>query len=150
MIIFLDFDGVLHPRAPAGKFFVHLPRLEGVLRDFPAVELVISSTWRESKTLDDLREIFSPDFRDRVIGTTPVLDVEYPPGPAGSREKEIREYLFQEPDANRPWLALDDEAPLFNSDLPNLILCNSRIGMDDEVEKQLRKYLLSQGMGENI
>jgi hypothetical protein len=49
MILFLDFDGVLHPEydgqaAPADVVFCHLPRFEAVMRDHPEVEIVISST----------------------------------------------------------------------------------------------------------
>lgn len=49
MILFLDFDGVLHPQyedqvVPAYVAFCHLSRFERVMRDFPAVQVVISST----------------------------------------------------------------------------------------------------------
>ena len=44
MILFLDFDGVLHPVFPRkdrtdeeNQLFSCLPRLEGVLRDFPGM-----------------------------------------------------------------------------------------------------------------
>ena len=44
--MFLDFDGVLHPEydgqaTPADIVFCHLPRFEGVMRDYPKVEIVI-------------------------------------------------------------------------------------------------------------
>ena len=66
MILFLDFDGVLHPEysdraVPDEIAFCHLPRFEAVLRDFPNVEIVISSTWRYHLPLDALRERFSAD-----------------------------------------------------------------------------------------
>ncbi len=40
MILFLDFDGALHPEDhgqgdSSGQAFCHLPKLEGVLRDHP-------------------------------------------------------------------------------------------------------------------
>ncbi len=49
MILFLDFDGVLHPEydgqaTPADIVFCHLPRFEGVMRDYPKVEIVIRAT----------------------------------------------------------------------------------------------------------
>ena len=42
MILFLDFDGVLHPEydrqaAPADVAFCHLPRFEAVMREHPEV-----------------------------------------------------------------------------------------------------------------
>ncbi|MFZ3000646.1 MAG: HAD domain-containing protein [Undibacterium umbellatum] len=50
MILFLDFDGVLHPEPCYDKtqLFSCLPRLEAILRDFPTVQIVISSTWRKN------------------------------------------------------------------------------------------------------
>lgn len=94
MILFLDFDGVLHPEydgqaTPADIVFCHLPRFEGVMRDYPKVEIVISSMWREQFPLAALRARFSPDIAARSIGTTPVtprIDVQYLPA---RRETEI-------------------------------------------------------------
>ncbi|WP_374416067.1 HAD domain-containing protein, partial [Ectopseudomonas oleovorans] len=59
MILFLDIDGVLHPDPPQpDQRLRSLPRLVAILRDFPHVEVVISSLWREHLTLNQLREIF--------------------------------------------------------------------------------------------
>lgn len=138
MLLFLDFDGVLHPRSAGEHPFVHIPRIERVLRDFPLVQVVISSSWREVTPIQELQAIFSEDLRRRIIGTTPLVDIEYPPGPVGSREKEIRIFLDQAEFIGRKWLALDDEAPLFTPGCHNLILCNSLTGMDEAVEIELR------------
>ncbi|MDP1705841.1 MAG: HAD domain-containing protein [Sulfurimicrobium sp.] len=140
MLLFLDFDGVLHPRATK-NLLVHVPRIEGVLRDFPHVLTVISSSWREEIHLHEIQSMFSEDLRHRIIGTTPLVEIDYPPGPAGSREDEIQIYMAQPECADKQWLALDDEAPLFSPRCPNLILCNSLTGLDDEVERQLREKL---------
>jgi hypothetical protein len=47
MILFLDFDGVLHPAPQPGQGgeerFISLPLLEKVLRALPHVDVVISS-----------------------------------------------------------------------------------------------------------
>ena len=98
MILFLDFDGVLHPEydrqaAPADVAFCHLPRFEAVMRDHPEVEIVISSTWREQFPLDDLRARFSPDIAARIVGATPItprIDGKYLPA---RREGEILDWL---------------------------------------------------------
>lgn len=142
MVLFLDFDGVLHPRSTLENLFVHIPRIEKVLRDFPFVQVVISSSWREVTPLLELQEKFSEDLRSRVIGTTPLVDIDYPPGPVGHREEEILIYMAQSEFIGKPWLALDDEAPFFTAGCPNLILCNSLTGLDDEVERQLRDRLI--------
>jgi len=146
MLLFLDFDGVLHPRATR-NLLVHIPIIERVLRDFPHVQVVISSSWREETYPHEIQAMFSEDLRHRIIGTTPLIDIEYPPGPAGSREEEIRIYMAQPECAGKQWLALDDEAPLFSPGSPNLILCNSLTGLDDQVEHQLRERLSQSLLG---
>lgn len=43
MLIFLDFDGVLHDFGCAAKgLFCHAPRFAAVLRDHPNIEVVVS------------------------------------------------------------------------------------------------------------
>lgn len=142
MLLFLDFDGVLHPRATVENLFVHLPRFEGVLKDFPHVQVVISSSWREVTPFVELQEMFNEKLRDRIIGSTPLVDIEYPPGPVGHREEEIHIFMAQPEFIGQPWLALDDEAPFFTAGCPNLILCNSATGLDESVEAQLRDRLM--------
>lgn len=59
MILFLDFDGVLHPDAAflvkgrptlkaEGQLFMWAPLLVDVLADFPEVQIVLSTSWRVS------------------------------------------------------------------------------------------------------
>lgn len=141
MILFLDFDGVLHPRAPGKRLLCNLPRLEAVLREFEFVEVVIASTWREDMSFEQLQGLFSPDIRSRIIGITPVVEIEFPAGPHGSREKEIRLFLEQENYKDRSWLALDDEERLFSTGCANLVICPTLIGLDDDVEYKLRTRL---------
>jgi len=71
--LFLDFDGVLHPEPcfDRSRLFCQLPVLEAVLRDFPEVDIVISSSWRELLHLDDLKSLFSGDIAWRIVGVTP-------------------------------------------------------------------------------
>ena len=83
-IIFLDFDGVLHPDGIAK--FSRLPVLERFLVEMPDAEVVVSSTWREDHTLDQLRDIFSPPLRSRITGVTPSLDDGYD---LKKRKKEV-------------------------------------------------------------
>lgn len=141
MILFLDIDGVLHPRAPGPHLFSNLARLEGVLRDFEFVDVVISSNWREDMSLEQLQALFSPDIRHRIIGATPVIEIEFPAGPHGTREAEILWFLEQDGHKGRPWIALDDEEKLFTPDCANLIKCSTLIGLDENAEKTMRELL---------
>jgi len=65
-ILFLDFDGVTHPDGcRADDLFCQLPLIEGVLQRRPGVQVVISSSWRETRSLDVLRRYFRQDLRER-------------------------------------------------------------------------------------
>lgn len=129
MILFLDFDGVMHPRAAAGKYFTNLPRLEAVLRDFEFLNIVISSSWRETLGLEDIKSNFSEDLQNRIIGVTPIHDVDPFAEILGSRLGEVLSYLEQAGKQHASWLALDNEAPLYHPDCPNLIICNPLTGL---------------------
>jgi hypothetical protein len=139
-LLFLDFDGVLHPElASYEQLFCHVPRLEAVLRDFPEVEVVISSSWREHSTLDELRARFSPDIAARMVGMTPVLARETRSGPR--REREILAWLQSSGRTDEKWLALDDTEWLFERYRDRLIACSRFRGLDAEMERELRAAL---------
>jgi hypothetical protein len=83
-------------------------RFEAVMRDFPAVEIVISSTWREQFGLNALRAKFSPDIAARIIGTTPLAADALPPHMVEVREWEIATWLQRNHRQGEEWIALDD------------------------------------------
>lgn len=136
--LFLDFDGVLHPflARSSAEAFCHLPRLERVLREFPAVQIVIASTQREAVPLAHLAQQFSPNIAARIVGITPILEVRDAGDVAGSRHREILAYLRG---SNADWLALDDDASLFPSGCAELVLCDD--GFRDAEERALRTAL---------
>lgn len=148
MILFLDFDGVLHPwdpkiRQDETKMFYLVPQLERVLQNFPEVEVVISSSWREKYHLDKLRHLFSPEMRHRIIGVTPHTRFdELGRYPRGCRGQEIQQWLFEKQrDPNR-WLALDDLDWLFDEkSLKNVVLCASAHGLTEEKAAELSDRL---------
>lgn len=145
MILFLDFDGVLHPEPcyDDEQLFSCLPRLESVLRDFPAVQVVITSTWREKYSLSELRTFFSADIAVRIIGVTPGWqDIPEIVATMGyQRHAEIEGWLRQSGKPWFPWLAIDDKSYLFKPFLKNLIKTNSLIGIDADAENRLRQSL---------
>lgn len=146
LLIFLDFDGVLHPQydgqpTPVDVVFCHLPRFEAILRDFPTVEIIISSTWRYQFTLDELRARFSPDIAVRIIDATPKtehIDGNYLPA---RREGEILDWLAASGRESAPWIALDDASWQFQQHRDRLVACTWHIGMDDATELELRAAL---------
>jgi hypothetical protein len=144
--LFLDFDGVLHPEPGYSKdeLFCKLPLFEATIRDFPNVDIVISSTWRQTYEFVALQAIFSEDIGERVIGVTPnwndvaKLPLSILPY---RRQAEIEGWLRQSDQAWRPWLALDDRAYLFKPFQPNLVRCHPITGLVQETVLELRKKL---------
>lgn len=137
MILFLDVDGVLHPLlAHERKPLSCLPRLATVLRDFPEVQVVITSTWRLTRSLEDLRAIFPADLRGRVIGATAAPGYEPCPG---ARQYEALAWL-DDYDQAAQWIALDDYAPHYFSS-SRLVLCDHTTGFAEPEEQQLRERL---------
>lgn len=145
MLLFLDFDGVLHPEAadmpiPAEQVFCHLAALEQVLREFPQVIVVISSSWRETVEMSVLIGLFSEDIQPRIIGATPTGG----PDPYGaghiSREDEIRVWLFAHGGIEQVWVALDDLAHQIVLHRQRLVACDPRTGMDSRSFAQLREH----------
>ncbi|RZI44409.1 hypothetical protein EGT07_03035 [Herbaspirillum sp. HC18] len=141
MILFLDFDGVLHPFDHPAGVFVLLPDFERVMRDFRDVDIVISSAWRELHPLPALKSLFSPDIRRRIIGATPVFNgMDHP----YIREAEILAWLRETGRENEAWLAIDDTDWFFSPDCSNLVLVNPDTGFNDDTERALRRRLAAE------
>ena len=143
-LLFLDFDGVLHPDGIG--LFSNLGLFEQYLLAMPGVDIVISSTWRETESLDELRAYFAPALRDRIIGVTPTLEDGYDPG---GRQREIQAFL----DAagldhhNATWVALDDTALFFEDGYPHLILTDASKGFSESDGVKLREWYAGSGGG---
>lgn len=128
-ILFLDFDGVLH--GEHGPLFSRVSNLEHYLRLMPKLDIVISSTWRETHTLAQLQANFSQDIRSRIIGMTPVLPWN---DEVGTRQREIESYLAMHflDEESCSWRALDDIAWYFKPACPRLILVDPTTGFRDQ------------------
>lgn len=146
MILFLDFDGVLHPFAGVERDdgFAGWPRLQAVLDEHPHVDIVVSSSWRSISAAKWEQEV-PESLRARIVGCTPVikrpLRIRYPAGytPEPVRHLEILRYLKTTRQQGRSWVALDDDATLFPAGCQNLILCRDGFGHDEE--RALRELL---------
>jgi len=137
VIIFLDFDGVLHPigKSPGGlDNFNKLPLLEAWLREHDHVNVVISSSWRAIMSIDDMRQLFSIDLRERVIDVCP--DVSAQPQPFYWRLEEILAWVNKEGYEGQ-WLALDDAVGEFPEGFDRLVICESRVGITEDVISDL-------------
>ena len=148
MILFLDFDGVLHPdKAFFNKdLFTRLPLVESVLREFPDVEIVISSAWRLEVSARQLRKHFSDDIAPRIIGVTPnFLNLDPKAAIDGvqyyERHWECDAWLRANRPAGTPWMALDDRAYWFRPSCPNLMALQADVAFTADHVDELRRRL---------
>ena len=153
VIVFLDFDGVLHPDPclDATRLFENAPRLQLALCDFPQVVLVLSTAWRHSGTYEQLLVLLPEGLRQRVIGVTPNFS-EFPATAAlipYRRQAECLHWMWLNRMQDEAWLALDDRPSDFTPYCENLIACDPQSGFDAAVSARLRsalqRHFLSRG-----
>lgn len=147
MILFLDFDGVLHPAVRGKVPFCHTPLLWQILRACPEVKVVFSTSWRDAfdsvAMLDFVTCGGGEDLELRFIGATPNLEDE---GLCGRRDLEIQRWLNTNNHAG-PWLAIDDMVELFSIGHPNLYVCDGNRGLTDaDVVTIIEKIKLTVGV----
>jgi hypothetical protein len=145
-VVFLDFDGVTHPDTTSGPVFIQLPWIEGVLRAYPQVPIVLSTSWREGFSIDVLQSNFSPDISARILDVTPVLDwrarLHHPTLISQApRQAEIEAWLYANLTAAHPWVAIDDRPGWFEPGCRHLLFTNRRTGFTGADAEQLRQML---------
>jgi hypothetical protein len=134
-LLFLDFDGVLHP-CTAGTF-VYVDRFEAFMRKHPCVRVVLSTTWRIDHGWHDLLALFSADLRERFLGATPQLDDSL----KCVREQEIHSWLRTNACQHLDWAALDDDESLFSPFCPQLVRCETIRGLRAAQLEQIERKL---------
>ncbi|WP_215779861.1 HAD domain-containing protein [Paludibacterium sp. B53371] len=118
MILFLDFDGVLHPdavylekrgpvlRAP-GELFMWAGLLEDALAPHPDLKIVLSTSWVRFRSFSRTRKALPSRLQSRVIGATWHSRTDPVEWRELSRYQQIRRYLSRT--SPTEWLALDDD-----------------------------------------
>lgn len=135
-LLFLDFDGVLHPLDKIEvlhphKWFCWAPLLDEILEPWPDVQLVVHSSWRAEFDLSELRQLLGA-LAPRVTGCTSAL-----PKALG-----IAAVL----NASRPpvtaHVVLDDDARLAAHPGLNVIVCNSGQGLSSpDTQAEIKEWL---------
>ena len=133
-LLFLDFDGVLHPSHFAGEApFSRAPLLEETLALF-SPKIVISSSWRFTHNLEKLQKTVPAFISSLIIGATGAAVVGKHP-----RFTEIQNYLGGYGPAD--WKALDDSYWEFPNPCSRLIRCNPKTGINDRQILELSQWL---------
>ena len=133
-LLFLDFDGVLHPTHFAGESpFSRAHLLEETLAQF-APKIVVSSSWRFTHSLEKLQKTLPTTIGQLIIGATSSAIIGKHP-----RFQEIQNYLGGYGPVD--WRALDDSYWEFPSPCPKLIRCNPNTGITDRQILELNQWL---------
>jgi hypothetical protein len=145
VVLFLDFDGVLHSSddavldessrlVPSPKLFRWTPLLEEALSPYPEVRIVVSSDWRRLFDDDALVKLLGVRLGERFIGVVQCF--------GGSRRDEILE------EARRRelvcWLAIDDHPTVVKARKRDkrFIACAPEIGLSSPlVQRELQRKL---------
>lgn len=134
-LIFLDFDGVLHPVEPETQGlerFCWLPHLTQLLTGHEDVRIVVHSTWRYEYTDVELRVLLGPLGSQFVGGA-----------PRGPREQAIETVLLANKHVKHH-LVLDDAGNEFSGARVNLLLLDSQQGLSHRrVQHAIAQWLSS-------
>ena len=134
-LLFLDFDGVLHPTSvtESKPLFCREHVLQATLAGTDC-EIVISSSWRHHHIPQELLARLSPAIRVRVVGFTGNAHIGKWP-----RYQEIKNYLMD--NGNPSWRALDDSRNEFPPGCAQLLWCNPNRGIEGPQVTALNKWL---------
>lgn len=143
-MVFLDFDGVLHPVGepaldddfrllPNPRLFCYLPHLTDTLAPYPEVRIVVSSDWRRLFDDDTLQGCLG-ELGDRFVGVVDTF--------GGTRAEEIYAEVTRRGLVR--WLVLDDHPSVLEASMTDarFIACDPQLGLSStKTQADLRKKL---------
>lgn len=104
-LLYLDFDGVLHP-PQGGERFQHADLLAEVLEPYPQLKIVLSTSWVVLPGFFSAKERLTEALKARVIGSTFPPDMPEREFLEMPRGQQVFEDVLRRNPAG--WLALDD------------------------------------------
>lgn len=134
-ILFLDFDGVLHPSAEYRliRHLIWVPILARLLERQNDVQVVVHSTWRYDHTDSELKDLLGP-LGSRFVGSAP----------RGPRAQAIESVLSANKGVFTHHLVLDDQADDFAASKLTVLLLDGRVGISDPcAQLSLVEWLLA-------
>lgn len=142
-VIFVDFDGVLHPmgvsaleckdgvcRLTGHNLLRWAPLLWDLVAPYP-VDIVIHSSWRTCIHIDQLRDLFPPSMQKAVVGVTE----------GEGRHDSILQYADHY-NITR-YLVLDDAPEEFPPEYQHLVVCNENQGISGRRAQDLLRAFLA-------
>jgi hypothetical protein len=147
VILFLDYDGVLHPNevwldddnrpylAGAGELFMWMPRLMEILAPYPDLRIVLSTSWVSVLGFNRAKARLPLSLQAQVIGATwhssfkrdSEMSVWWS---RATRYQQIIRYVLRR--RVDDWIAIDDNA--FGWDVLHqrrLVLCDGDFGLSE-------------------
>lgn len=159
MLLFLDFDGTLHPlwtfertadgviALPyAGPLLVEAHTLERILQPYlHGIEIVLSTAWAQTHGLQAARGMLPAAIAERITESIwlPELALDYQASRC-SRFSCIQMWLERRrPGYTGPWLALDDDDELWPADQRQHLVHAVGTLTDPRVQRELVEKLAS-------
>lgn len=165
MILFLDFDGVLHPDAAYyergrpvlradGELFMWAPILVDMVRPFPELKIVLSTSWVRVLRFDRARRCLPQELQPRVIGATwHSAMARHTEGShrihdwytIATRYEQIARYVAHGGASTLDWLAIDDDVRGWSEvDRRRLVATDGQVGLSDvttqlELQRKLQR-----------
>lgn len=155
-ILFLDFDGPMHPydvdhirkkgvilNTKGHTLFENTPILESIIAKYPDLKIVLSTSWVRVLGYSRALKRLSPLIKERVIGATWHSSFKYfvdsSPYASGfgvdyfsriTRFQQIMQYVDRHGLSN--WIAIDDDNIGWNPDFAdNLVKCDNMLGLSE-------------------
>jgi len=131
-VIFTDIDGVLNPHWKSEWSKSSIAIYNTLCKEYD-LKPVISSTWRDNHTIQELRKIFTEQgIESEIYDYTPVIS-------GADRGEEIKEWLKENPVDD--WVIIDDITRNIEPHIGNVVKIRNLIGLTREEYLQIKKIL---------
>lgn len=141
VFMFVDFEDVLADSRGLAQFF-HAPQIDQLLRRFPSVRVVLTTSERLYLPLEQLVKPFAPDVRSRFVGVTPSARHLWRDDGCSERELECLAWLRANNAESDAWIAVGAVEAYFLSQRDHLHLVGNE-GLDRDSAEQLAKRLVA-------